>query len=70
MAENQDYIDYVKVAEGLGCYSERVFDPNGIKAALKRAQESGKPAVIDIVCDKYVDCSMGNSIDAVREFVY
>ncbi len=70
MAENQDYIDYVKVAEGFGCYSERVFDPNEIKAALKRAQESGKPAVIDIVCDKYVDCSMGNSIDAVREFVY
>lgn len=70
MEENQDYIDYVQVAKGFGCYSERVFDPAQIKAALQRAQESGKPAVIDIVCDKYVDCSMGNSIDKVREFVY
>jgi tartronate-semialdehyde synthase len=26
MAENQDWVDYVKVAEGFGCYGERVFD--------------------------------------------
>ncbi|SCH33752.1 Glyoxylate carboligase [uncultured Ruminococcus sp.] len=70
MAENQDWVDYVKVAEGFGCYAQRVFDPNGIQDALKRAQESGKPAVIDVICDPSVDCSMGNSLDSVREFVY
>lgn len=72
MAENQnhDIIDYVKVGQGLGCYAERVFDPNEIGAALKRAQESGKPAVIDIICDPNVDCSMGGSLANVREFVY
>ncbi len=70
MEENQDYIDYVKVAQGFACYGERVFDAKDIPAALKRAQESGKPAVIDIVCDPSVDCSMGNAINSVREFVY
>ncbi len=70
MAENQSIIDYVKVAEGFACYGERVFDPSDISAALKRAQESGKPAVIDIICDPAVDCSMGTALDNVREFVY
>lgn len=70
MPENQDWVDYVKVAEGLGCYGERVFDPALIGEALRHAQESGKPAVIDVICDPNVDCSMGNAIDAVREFVY
>lgn len=70
MPENQGMIDYVKVAEGFACYGERVFDPADIPAALDRAVKSGKPAVIDIVCDPSVDCSMGNSLDAVREFVY
>lgn len=70
MEENQDYIDYVTVARGFACYGERVFDPAEIGAALKRAQESGKPAVIDIICDPAVDCSMGSALDNVREFVY
>ena len=70
MAENQDFIDYVKVAEGFGCCGERVFESKDIAVALKRAQESGKPAVIDIVCDKNVDCSMGAALNAVKEFVY
>lgn len=70
MGENQGTMDYVKVAEGFACYGERVFDANDIPAALKRAQESGKPAVIDIVCDPNVDCSMGIAINSVREFVY
>jgi len=70
MSENQDWIDYLKVAEGFGCYAERVFDADDIAPALKRAQESGRPAVIDVICDKNVDCSMGGAIDSVREFVY
>ncbi|MEG2074668.1 MAG: thiamine pyrophosphate-dependent enzyme, partial [Angelakisella sp.] len=70
MPVNQGIIDYVKVAEGFACYGERVFNPSDIAAALDRAVKSGKPAVIDIVCDPQVDCSMGNSIDTVKEFVY
>jgi tartronate-semialdehyde synthase len=70
MSENHDMIDYVTVAKGFGCYSERVFEPKEIGAALKRAQESGKPSVIDIICDPTVDCSMGTALDNVREFIY
>jgi tartronate-semialdehyde synthase len=70
MEENQGMIDYVKVAEGFACYGERVFDPDEIAPALKRAQASGKPAVIDIVCDPQVDCSMGTALNNCKEFVY
>jgi tartronate-semialdehyde synthase len=70
MAENQGMIDYVKVAEGFACYGERVFDADDIPAALDRAVKSGKPAVIDIVCDPKVDCSMGTALNNVKEFVY
>ena len=70
MSENQGMIDYVKVAEGFACYGERVFDPADIPAALGRAVDSRKPAVIDIVCDPQVDCSMGTALDNVKEFVY
>jgi len=70
MEENQGFVDYVKVAEGFGCYGERVFEPGDIAAALQRAQDSGKPAVLDIVCDPIVDCSMGTALNNVKEFVY
>lgn len=70
MPENQGMIDYVKVAEGFACYGERVFESADISAALDRAVKSGKPAVIDIVCDPVVDCSMGTALDNCREFVY
>ncbi len=70
MAENQGVMDYVKVAEGFACYGERVFDAKDIPAALKRAQESGKPAIIDIVCNPKVDCSMGGALNNIKEFVY
>jgi tartronate-semialdehyde synthase len=68
MEENQNgLIDYVKVAEGFGCKAERVTEPQDIAAALQRAKASDMPYVIDIVCEKETDGSMGNSIDAVKE---
>jgi tartronate-semialdehyde synthase len=70
MAENQDWVDYVKIAEGFGCHGERVFDPDEIAAALQRAVDSGKTAVIDVICDPAVNCSMGGAIDCVKEFIY
>ncbi len=68
MKENHDMMDYVKVAEGFACYAERVFEASEIQAALDRACKCGKPAVVDIICDPSIDCSMGAAIDCVKEF--
>lgn len=69
MDVNQGVVDYVKVAEGFACAGERVFQPSDIQAALARAVASNKPYVIDIVCEKQTDCSMGGAVDCVKEFV-
>lgn len=68
MKENHTVVDYVKVAEGLGCAGERVFRPEEILPAFKRAQESEVPYIVDVVVQEQADCSMGNSIDTVKEF--
>jgi tartronate-semialdehyde synthase len=60
--------DFVKFAEACGAAGERVTDPNEIIAALKRGVDAGIPYVIDIILEKDTDCSMGASIDAIREF--
>ncbi len=60
--------DFVKFAEACGALGERVTDPKEIKAAFKRAVDSGVPYVIDIITERETDCSMGVSIDAVKEF--
>jgi tartronate-semialdehyde synthase len=67
MKENHSILDYVMVARGLGCDGERVFKPQDIIPAMKRAQQSSKPYVIDIIVQENADCSMGNSIDKVIE---
>jgi tartronate-semialdehyde synthase len=69
VAENEGRgFDFVKFAEACGAAGERVTDPKEIKAALKRGVESGLPYVVDIVMERETDCSMGASIDAIREF--
>jgi tartronate-semialdehyde synthase len=69
VAENEGLgFDFVKFAEACGAAGERVTDPKEIKAALKRAVESGLPYVVDIVMERDTDCSMGVAIDAIREF--
>lgn len=69
VAENEGRgFDFVKFAEACGAMGERVTDPKEIKAALKRAVESGMPYVVDIVMERETDCSMGVAIDAIREF--
>lgn len=60
--------DFVKFAEACGAYGERVTDPNDLRAAFKRGVESGVPYVIDVILERETDCSMGVSIDAIREF--
>jgi acetolactate synthase I/II/III large subunit len=41
-----------EIAKGFGCHAERIEDPNEIQAALKRAFESGKPAVIEVLTNR------------------
>jgi tartronate-semialdehyde synthase len=61
--------DFVKFAEACGATGERVENPDQIKDALKRAVAAKTPYIIDIILEQETDCSMGVSIDAVREFV-
>jgi len=69
MNVNQGVMDYIKVAEGFAGAGERVFKPEDIQGALERAVKAGKPYIVDIVCEKETDCSMGAGVDCVREFV-
>jgi len=67
--ENQGRgFDFVKFAEACGTTGERVTDPREIKAAFRRAVDSGVPYVIDIVIERETDASMGIAIDAIKEF--
>lgn len=68
MKENLNLIDYVKIAEGFACRAERVLKPEEIAGAFERAVKSGKPYVIDIICEEQTDCSMGPSVAAVKEW--
>jgi tartronate-semialdehyde synthase len=68
-AENEGRgFDFVKFAESCGAKGERVTDPDQLKAAFKRGVDSAGPYVIDVILERETDCSMGVSIDAVREF--
>ncbi len=42
---------YDQLAISLGCYGERVTDPQQIRPALQRAVDSGLPAVLDVMVD-------------------
>jgi acetolactate synthase-1/2/3 large subunit len=44
-------VRYDKMAEAAGWHGERVEDPKEITPALKRAVESGKPALLDVIVD-------------------
>ena len=50
-----DDVRYDQVATACGCYGERVEDPNAILPALERAVASGKPAVLDVIVDNWVN---------------
>ncbi len=45
----QDKVDYVKVAEGLGCTAFRVTTKEEVEPTLRKALEAGGPVVIDCV---------------------
>ena len=58
----------MKFAEACGTLGERVTDPNELKAAFQRGIDSGVPYIIDVIIERETDCSMGLSIDNIREF--
>lgn len=66
--EENSYIDFVQLAKAYDLYGERVTQPEDIKAAFRRGLESGKTALIDIIIERDADVSMGNALDAIREF--
>lgn len=41
--------NYAKVAEGLGAYAQRVDNPDEVAPALRRAMESGRTAVVEVM---------------------
>ena len=45
-------VDYAAVARAFGAHGERVEKSEDVEPALKRAVESGRPAVLDILVDK------------------
>ena len=52
-----DFVDvrYDRIAEAMGCFGLRVEKPEDIAPALKKAKDSGLPAVLDIVIDPDVN---------------
>jgi acetolactate synthase-1/2/3 large subunit len=44
--------DFAKIAEGFGCYSERISKKEEIIPALERASKSNKPSVIEILVSR------------------
>ncbi|GAB4275901.1 MAG: glyoxylate carboligase [Deferrisomatales bacterium] len=61
-------VDFVKLAEAFGAHGERVTEPSQMRPALQRAVEAGRLAVVDVMVEQDTDCSMGASLDAIREF--
>lgn len=57
--------DFCRMAEGLGCYAERVTRTEDFADALNRARESGRPAVLELVTDPE-QISTRTTISALR----
>ncbi|MGB7448085.1 MAG: glyoxylate carboligase [Ornithinimicrobium sp.] len=65
-------VDHVGVVEGLGCKALRVFEPDGIAPALRKAQElvakHRVPVIVEMMLERVTNVSMGMEIDGVTEF--
>lgn len=69
LSQARVYPDNVKIAEGFGAKAERVMKAEDLPLAFERAIKSKVPYLIDVVVERETDCSMGGSIDGVKEFV-
>ena len=45
------------MAHAIDCFGVRITDPSDIPAALRSAEESNRPAVVDIVIDREINLS-------------
>lgn len=65
-------VDHIAVAEGLGCKALRVFRPEDIAPALKKAQsmlsEFNVPVIVEVILERVTNIAMGAEIDAINEF--
>ncbi len=65
-------VDFVKVAEGMGCKAIRVFDPEKIQESLQAARTQAKtlgvPVVVEVITERVTDIAMGPEIDKITEF--
>jgi tartronate-semialdehyde synthase len=65
-------VDHVAVAEGLGCKALRVFNPDELAPALRKAQgmlaEFGVPIIVEVILERVTNIAMGAEIDAINEF--
>jgi tartronate-semialdehyde synthase len=65
-------VDFVKVAEGMGCKAIRVFDPDKIQESLQAARTQAAtlrvPVVVEVITERVTDIAMGPEIDKVTEF--
>ncbi len=54
--EASDFLDtdFAAVARAFGAHGERVADPDELEPALRRAEASGKPALVDVVVSREV----------------
>ena len=48
-------VDFVKFAEAYGAYGERIEKPEEIKPALRRAVDSNRPAIVEIIVERETD---------------
>jgi acetolactate synthase-1/2/3 large subunit len=46
-------VDYGKVARAFNCHGARIDKPGELGDAIKAAFDSGKPAVVDVMIDRY-----------------
>jgi len=51
-------VDFAAVAKAMGARGETVVSPDDIIPAVKRAVESGRPTLIEVLCDAEALCSM------------
>jgi tartronate-semialdehyde synthase len=65
-------VDHVAVVEGLGCKAIRVFTPDEIIPAFKKARELMKehsvPVVVEVILERVTNIAMGTDINAINEF--
>lgn len=51
---------YDRIGEAMGAYGERVTEPREIRPALERAFRTGRPAVLNVICQPKARIGTGN----------